>query len=61
MIVDLIDDLEAHLAGGAGDDAEAGFVVARVQVFRFRFHGVDDFVRFLCGACVALGRKKWFN
>jgi len=27
---DLIDDFEAHLAGRAGDDAEGGFVVARV-------------------------------
>jgi hypothetical protein len=26
----LIDDFEAHLAGGAGDDAEGGFVVASV-------------------------------
>jgi hypothetical protein len=26
----LIDDLEAHLTGGAGDDLESGFVVARV-------------------------------
>jgi hypothetical protein len=26
----LIDDFEAHLAGGAGDDFECGFVVARV-------------------------------
>jgi len=24
----LVDNLEAHLAGGAGDDAESGFVVA---------------------------------
>jgi hypothetical protein len=39
---ELIDDLEAHLAGGAGDDAEAGFVTARVQVFGFRFHDVYD-------------------
>ena len=35
----LIDDLEAHLPGGAFDDAEGGFVVAGVQVFAFR---VDD-------------------
>src|ERR1700693_3294210 len=40
--VDLIDDFEAHLAGGAGDDAEGGFVVARVQIFGFRFHDVHD-------------------
>jgi hypothetical protein len=26
----LIGNLEAHLAGGAGDDTEGGFVVARV-------------------------------
>jgi hypothetical protein len=38
----LIDDFEAHLAGGAGDDAEGGFVVARVQVLGFRFHDVHD-------------------
>jgi hypothetical protein len=25
-----ISDFQAHLAGGAGDDAECGFVVARV-------------------------------
>ena len=25
-----VDNLEAHLAGGAGDDAESGFVVARI-------------------------------
>ena len=35
----LIGDLEPHLAGGAGDDAEGGFVVARVEVFAL---GVDD-------------------
>ena len=28
--VELIDDLEAHLTGCAGDDLESGFVVARV-------------------------------
>jgi hypothetical protein len=38
----LIDDFEAHLAGGAGDDAESGFVVARVQILGFRFHDVHD-------------------
>src|SRR5205814_641687 len=38
----LIDDLEAHLAGGAGDDTEAGFVAARVQVFAFQLHDVHD-------------------
>ncbi len=38
----LIDDLEAHLAGGAGDDAEGGFVIARIQVFGFRFHDIHD-------------------
>ena len=38
----LVDDLEAHLAGGAGDDAETGFITARVQVFGFRFHDVHD-------------------
>ena len=30
------------MAGGAGDDAEGGFVGARVQVFGFRFHDVHD-------------------
>jgi hypothetical protein len=28
-----VDDLEAHLAGGAGNDAEGGVFVARIQVF----------------------------
>ena len=28
--VGLIDDLQPHLAGGASDNAEGGFVVARV-------------------------------
>jgi hypothetical protein len=35
----LIDDLEPHLAGGAGNDAETCFVVTRVQVFAL---GVND-------------------
>jgi len=35
-----VDNLEAHLAGGAGDDAESGFVVACIQVFRLRLHDV---------------------
>jgi len=39
---ELIDDFEAHLAGGAGDDLEAGFVVARVQVFALGVHDVHD-------------------
>ena len=39
--VELIDDLEAHLAGGAGDDARSGFVVARVQIL-FRLHDAQD-------------------
>src|SRR4030095_1612486 len=34
-----IEDLESHLPGSAGDDAESGFVVTRVQVFAL---GVDD-------------------
>jgi hypothetical protein len=38
----LIDNLEAHLTGGAGDDAEGGFVIARVEVFGLRFHDVHD-------------------
>ena len=36
----LIDDFEAHLPGGAFDDAEGSFVAARVQVFGFRFDDV---------------------
>ena len=35
-----VDNLEAHLAGGAGDDAKSGFVVACIQVFRLRLHDV---------------------
>ena len=35
-----VNNLEAHLAGGAGDDAESGFVVACIQVFRLRLHDV---------------------
>jgi len=35
-----VDNLEAHLAGGAGDDAESGFVVACIQVFRLRLYDV---------------------
>ena len=35
-----VDNLEPHLAGGAGDDAESGFVVARIQVFRLRLYDV---------------------
>ena len=37
---ELVDNLEAHLAGGAGDDAKSGFVAARVQVFRLRLHDI---------------------
>jgi hypothetical protein len=39
---DLIDDFEAHLTGGAGDDAEGGFVVACVQVFALHVDDVHD-------------------
>ena len=39
IIVRSIDDLEPHLSGSAGDDSEAGFVVAGVQVFAL---SVDD-------------------
>ena len=35
-----VNNLEAHLAGGAGNDAESGFVVACIQVFRLRLHDV---------------------
>ena len=31
-------DFEAHLAGGAGDDAEGGFRVVGVEVGHFDFH-----------------------
>jgi hypothetical protein len=37
-----IGDFEAHLAGGAGDNAEGGFVVAGIQVFALRIHDVHD-------------------
>src|SRR5437773_3676975 len=33
-------DFKAHLTGGTGDDAEGGFVVARVQVLALRVHDV---------------------
>ena len=35
-----VNNLEAHLAGGAGDNAESGFVVACIQVFRLRLYDV---------------------
>jgi hypothetical protein len=38
----LIDDFEAHLARGAFDNAEGGFIAARVQVFALRVHDVHD-------------------
>src|SRR3954471_3424140 len=38
----LIDDLEAHLAGGTRDNAETRFIAARVQVFGLRFHDIHD-------------------
>ena len=31
LIVDLIDDFEAHLAGGAGDYAKSSFVITPVD------------------------------
>jgi uncharacterized protein (DUF885 family) len=37
-----IDDLQAHLPGSAGDDAEGGFVVACVQVFALGSDDVHD-------------------
>src|SRR5206468_2494346 len=47
-----IGDLEAHLAGGAGDDAEGGFVVARVEVFALGVHDVHHlFARDLADLC----------
>ena len=51
-IAELVDDFEAHLAGGAGDDAEAGFLGARVQVFALGVHDVDDlFARHFADFC----------
>src|SRR5437773_3940765 len=45
-------DFEAHLAGGAGDDAEGGFVVVRVEVFAFGVHDIHDlFARDLAHLC----------
>src|SRR5207248_4300606 len=38
----LIDDFETHLTGGAGNDAEGGFIVARVEVFALGVHDVHD-------------------
>jgi hypothetical protein len=38
----LIDNFEAHLAGGAGDNAKGGFVIARVEVFALGVHDVHD-------------------
>src|SRR6266496_5733402 len=42
VYADLIGDFEAHLAGGAGNDAEGGFVVARVEVFALGVHDLHD-------------------
>ncbi len=57
VAADLFDDFEAHLAGGAGDDSESGFIIPRVEVFALRVHDVHHlfardftdfrFVRFL--------------
>ena len=53
----LLDDFETHLSRRAGDDAEGGFVVTRIEIFGLRFDDVHDlfardlahlgFVRFL--------------
>src|SRR5437588_11364237 len=49
----LIGDLEAHLAGGAGNDAEGSFVVAGVEVFALGVHDVHDlFARDLADLCL---------
>jgi hypothetical protein len=40
--IKLIADFEAHLTGGAGDDRESGFIVARTQVFALGVHNVHD-------------------
>src|SRR6185437_10574032 len=37
-----VDDLEPHLAGGAGDDAEGSFIVSRIQIFRLCFDDIHD-------------------
>ena len=37
-----VDDLETHLAGGAGDDAKGGFIVSRIQIFRLCFDDIHD-------------------
>ncbi|PYL56236.1 MAG: DUF885 domain-containing protein [Verrucomicrobia bacterium] len=42
VAADLIGDFQAHLAGGAGNDAESGFVVVRVEVFALGVHDVHD-------------------
>ena len=38
----LIRDFQPHLTGRAGDNAEGGFVVTRVQVFALGVHDIHD-------------------
>src|SRR3954469_12259392 len=38
----LVDDFEAHLAGGTGNNAEGSFVVTRVQIVLLRSYDVHD-------------------
>jgi hypothetical protein len=40
LVVDLIDNFEAHLAGGAFDDSEGSFVTAGIQVVALGLHDV---------------------
>ena len=46
-------NLEAHLAGGAGDDAEGGFIASRIQVLRLCLNDIHDlFARYLADLCL---------
>src|SRR5882672_9773746 len=38
----LVGDFQTHLTGGAGDDAEGGFVVAGIEVFALGVHDIHD-------------------
>src|SRR5205814_910465 len=54
----LVGDFEAQLPGGAGDNAEGRFVVARVQVFAF---GVDDVHDLFARDFADLGLVRFFG
>lgn len=41
-VASLVENFEAHLAGSASDDLEAGFVAARIEICGLRFHDVND-------------------